>query len=114
MDVCVARWFDEEVFQRAEWREFRHEVSREMQAELHSYVYGKKHPSRHIIRYPANWLEAVKERFAPCWLRDRWPVKFTVTTATLEETYPDLKISLPAYTPVLKFHTMDTSEFPCW
>ena len=30
------------------------------------------------IRHPANWLEAVKERFAPNWAISRWPVQYTV------------------------------------
>ena len=29
------------------------------------------------VSYPQDWWEALKERFAPSWLRKRYPVKYT-------------------------------------
>ena len=29
-----------------------------------------------IIKYPANWREAIKERWLPAWLKRKWPVKY--------------------------------------
>jgi hypothetical protein len=29
-------------------------------------------------KWPANWKQAVKERFAPKWVKRRWPVVYTV------------------------------------
>lgn len=28
------------------------------------------------IKYPSNWKEAIKERFAPRWFLKRWPVRY--------------------------------------
>jgi hypothetical protein len=31
--------------------------------------------STHSVQYPANWWEAVKERWFPVWAQARWPVR---------------------------------------
>ena len=33
--------------------------------------------SRDCVKYPENWKEAIRERFAPIWFKKRWPVKYT-------------------------------------
>ena len=45
------------------------------------------------IEYPANWKEAIKERFAPRWLKHLWPVRKTVKRFEARILYP--KISFP-------------------
>ena len=40
------------------------------------------------IKHPANWKEAVKQRFAPRWFKRRWPVKFTVHRFEARVLYP--------------------------
>ena len=42
------------------------------------------------VRHPANWWEAVKQRFMPEWIKRRWPVKETVVTLTARELYPSI------------------------
>ena len=32
-----------------------------------------------VVRYPANWWQAVREAFSPNWLLDRWPIKYAET-----------------------------------
>jgi hypothetical protein len=39
------------------------------------------------VQYPSNWIEAVKDRFLPEWLKRRFPVKYTVITPT--HMFPD-------------------------
>ena len=43
------------------------------------------------IKYPSNWKEAIKDRFAPDWIKDRWPVRYIIYE--LRAFYP--KVSLP-------------------
>ena len=42
------------------------------------------------IEYPANWKEAVKERFAPAWFKQRWPVLKTVKRFDARILYPNV------------------------
>lgn len=43
-------------------------------------------------KYPANWKQAIKERFAPEWVKRRWPVRYTVVTLFARELYPRMKL----------------------
>lgn len=60
-------------------------------------VYGQKSLTEYDIKYPADWLEAVKERFAPAWYLKRHPVKYTRHHITVDAVYPDLskRLKLP-------------------
>lgn len=81
---------------------------------MRAFIYGKDHPSKHVVRYPADWWQAVKERFAPVWFRDRYPVQFITVTASLEELYPEIEPALPDQSPVMKFIVKKKIEFPIW
>lgn len=48
-----------------------------------------------VISYPENWKESLKERFAPEFIKSRWPVRMTVNTINVDVVYPNLKISIP-------------------
>lgn len=52
-----------------------------------------QHLDRAEFDYPADWKEAVKERFAPAWLKRRWPVRYHHVMIDIEALYP--KIALP-------------------
>lgn len=45
------------------------------------------------VRYPADWWQAVKERFAPRWFRRRWPIEWNKTTIDVRAIYP--KMAMP-------------------
>jgi hypothetical protein len=96
------------------FNEWRDHAKRQLIVELRAHIYGKRHPDKHVIRYPENWWEAVKERFAPAWFRDRYPVRFVTITATLEEVYPELSAVLPEKHPVMRFATASHIESPTW
>lgn len=98
----------------AELKQFRDELEQQLVLTLHASIYGKDHPQRHVIRYPENWWEAVKERFAPCWFRDMFPVRFTEITASLEELYPEVQPELPDKRPVMKFFVSERIDTPIW
>lgn len=50
-------------------------------------------PQNYKIKHPANWWEAVKERFLPDKLKKKYPVKYTVYDINVRTFYP--KTSLP-------------------
>lgn len=83
--------------------------------EAQFHIYGKDHPERHVIRFPSNWWEAVKERFAPAWFLDIYPVVFTEINASLQENYPDIEPALPDRAPVLRFTVRrGLTDRYCW
>lgn len=43
------------------------------------------------VKYPADWKEAVKERFLRGWLLRRYPVRYKVHVLKLKVVYPDFK-----------------------
>ena len=92
----------------------RDHATQQLVMTLHASIYGKHHEDRHVIRYPATWWDAVKERFAPAWFRDRYPVCFTEVTASLKELYPDLTLELPDKNPVIKFAVTKQPMYPVW
>jgi len=57
---------------------------------------------KEMVRYPANWFEAFKERWFPRWLTNKYPVIYTVKKFVVKATYPDLMIQ--SHAPVMKFY----------
>lgn len=51
-----------------------------------------RHVGDHVVRYPANWWQAFKQRFFPYWARQRWPVLETTVVVTAYHDYPGLVI----------------------
>lgn len=74
---------------------------------VHAMVLGEKSAEPDVITYPANWLEAVKDRFTTAWLRKRWPVRYVTHTITHKITYPNVpcKDIQGPYVPFMIHHT---------
>lgn len=96
------------------YEQFMDHARRRLVMEMRMDIYGKRHPKEHVVRYPADWWEAVKERFAPAWFRDRYPVRFVEVTASLLETYPDIQPAIPDRRPVMHFAVKRNIQFPIW
>lgn len=63
-------------------------------------------PSIDRISYPLNWWEAIKERFFPKYILNKFPVKMKIIDIKYEVYYPKMTINLPD-----KYHTVRlTSE----
>ncbi len=104
MDYALQQRIDRSILDRSSIKErVLADCQRHMVIEMRLAIYGKAHPEAHIIRYPSDWWQSVKERFAPAWFRDRYPVKFTEHTASLKELYPDVTPALPDRGPVMRF-----------
>ena len=46
----------------------------------------------HVIAYPTTWWEHLKERFAPKWFLERWPIKWTVHQYRADALYPSIAL----------------------
>lgn len=60
-------------------------------------VYGQRNLTEYEFKYPADWWQAVKERFAPDWLKRRYPVRYIEHHITVDAVYPELskRLKLP-------------------
>lgn len=88
---------------RAVSQDFKSELDRGLIRQIRLSVFGKSHPEKEVVKFPANWRQAVKERFAPKWFLKRNPVRYTTVTASLEELYPCLKQAIPDEAAYFKF-----------
>lgn len=57
---------------------------------------------RVCVKYPRDWKEAVKERFAPKWFLARRPVRYRERVVEVMELCPDIPIP-PGATTVLRY-----------
>lgn len=58
---------------------------------LKARIYGTKRQIDYIS-YPANWKEAIKERFLPKWVKKIFPVKYKNIKIVSRITIPDITI----------------------
>lgn len=106
--------FDEKWVDRAYYKEIKHDALDALILSLSADIYGRDHPERFLVRYPANWWEALKERFGPSWFLYRHPVKFTEVSASVQELYPEIEPPR-GYTPVYKLYTHNKiNNSPIW
>ena len=87
-----------------EFIEQAHFMHNEVIMRIVQEVYGQQ-LEQIECKYPRNWKESVKERFAPEWFKRHYPVKYTITTLTAKELYPML--SLPDKDPILHLERLD-------
>jgi len=104
--LCNTQRIDEWIFAEAPKvrAEYVLETSRLMLYSMVQYAEQKCEP----VIYPADWWQAVKQRFAPAWCLKRWPVKLTVWEPFV--IYPDIK--LPERQHYVKIRRL--SEIPSW
>lgn len=75
-------------------------ISDGLLAQLRQDIFGR---TLDEIKFPANWKEAVKERFAPAWVLKRWPVRYAVYK--IDELYP--KMLAPRHERVLRVYRVN-------
>jgi len=63
-------------------------------ADLTGIVLGHKF-QHHEVKYPADWWQAVKERWFPRWAKKRWPVVYIVRVFDAAALYPDFRTEIP-------------------
>jgi len=68
---------------------------------VRGYVWAEQ-VDKITISYPADWWQAVKERFAPERFKRRWPVVYWHYDLDVKVAYPDYKPVVPDHKPVWK------------
>ena len=61
---------------------------------LRGFLYGES-VEKHTIKYPKDWWQALRERWFPRWVLNRWPVRYTVHHIDLVAVYRKFRPSLP-------------------
>lgn len=74
---------------------------------VRGYLYGEPGPVK-IISYPADWVQAFKQRWFPAWAQRRWPVRLITTTINMMTLYPEFRISMPRHPHVLKYSVRES------
>jgi hypothetical protein len=55
------------------------------------------------VSWPADWWEAVKDRWAPTWFRQRYPVRYTRFTVDVKAIWQGYKPATDKYGPFLPY-----------
>lgn len=64
--------------------------------EIRGFIWAEKHSLQHQeIRYPKNWWQAVKERFAPRWFLRLFPVEYELVVLDVKAIYPEFNPAIP-------------------
>jgi hypothetical protein len=61
------------------------------------------------IKYPRDWWEAAKERFAPQWALRRWPVRYREHRIDLKAVFPEFVI--PKMGPYIRVQRHETNDW---
>jgi hypothetical protein len=66
--------------------------------QVRGFLFSEK-ATTYRFEAPADWWQAVKERWAPAWALRRWPVKMRTEIVDVKALYTDprLRVSLPDY-----------------
>jgi len=65
-------------------------------AQISGYIWAEQLEYHEVI-YPADWLQAFKERWFNSWMLKRWPVKYKIHKINLKAVFPSLKVETPDY-----------------
>lgn len=70
----------------------------EMVVRVHQDIFGQQ-VKKLTISYPADWWQALRERWFPAWWLARWPVRKVTHTVDVKALYPDF--ALPGHRHVM-------------
>ena len=66
------------------------------------------------VCYPADWWQAVKERFAPKWFLCRWPVEYNKTVIDVRAVYPKMAIPNETHFPLVRITSDGGATIDGW
>jgi len=66
------------------------DVMHSIEARVTGVLYGEEE-TEHTVVYPADWWQAVKERWFPVWLLRRYPVVYKRMVMSFRVLYPDFR-----------------------
>jgi len=76
-------------------------VAKQLVQTLYMKIYGRE-LERIEVKYPADWIQAFKERWFPASILKKFPVRYTTKTITATELYPQISVKDQQHTIVLK------------
>ena len=79
------------ILPKVEWSIYDDWIENMMTLRVRQEILGQGPFACPTIEFPRNWIEAVKERFAPAWFKNRWPVKYTKNYFDVRIIYPMMK-----------------------
>ncbi len=91
---------DTELYRSIGARSYLQPFAMSLAMTLEAHVFAEK-PKRVQVSYPANWVEALKDRWLPQWLKTKYPVKLERQTMEARFLYPLLPQTKPEYTAFL-------------
>lgn len=56
---------------------------------MKTFIWGRQRDER-VMKWPVDWWEALKLRFAPFWFTRRWPVRWHTVVITRHDLYPGI------------------------
>jgi hypothetical protein len=95
---CEAEFSDQMIDAKVEV--CRDWFSNRVRAQVRGFLWGKTIESHHV-QYPEDWWQAVKERWAPAWCKQRWPVRYKTIDLDLKAVWPTLRLLVPKHEPRL-------------
>ena len=69
---------------------FWQDLSEDLMLEIEAFLYGQD-VGEEIVKYPADWKEAFKERWFTARMKRLWPVKYITKEITVKALFPDLQ-----------------------
>jgi hypothetical protein len=84
---------------------------RQLAVEIRQQVYGRQLETI-TASYPADWWQALKDRWFPAWALKRWPVRLHTITLTITELYP--KLAAPGYAESVAFAKCERMDDYTW
>lgn len=79
------------ILPKVEWSMYDDWIENMMTLRVRQEILGQGPFACPTIEFPKDWVEAVKERFAPTWLLRHWPVKYTKNYFDVRIIYPMMK-----------------------
>jgi hypothetical protein len=84
-ELCISRPLEYKAYFHDVLESAGREIMLAIEVELASTF-----PTSHAVRYPLDWVQAFKERWAPKWFTDRWPVVYKTHVITARMLFPNL------------------------
>jgi hypothetical protein len=98
--------------QNCEITEVEDFLTNNLAVSLRSFCWCDEEREVVAAEWPADWWQAVKERFAPSWFLRRWPVKTKRASMTARVAYTKLPYHFPEEKSIVQFvrHEHDGEE----
>lgn len=92
--ICATRMLNQD--DRARWRlsgrAYRNYILDTIVIELIREIGAWRGEAYRIVRWPADWWQAIKDRFFPAWAKRKWPIVYEVRRFEAARLLPNLPL----------------------